>query len=632
MPFWKLKIEKSITKSCLLFGHSFQFTSKKVTQYLLGTRETTEIFKLYELRYLLLKIYPLIHNLFHNPRNNLRLKFQTFWNLPGLNSARTLKFSSSTTKTKIIPSKVFEPFKNGFSFIVKRKNVPPQILFASVTPSFSDIISNAAQICNMPWHTNRWLSGSITAAISYPSDKLIWQYLQDLTQKNVFQSTFAQWGHNKENEEKIKEKIEHYKKSRWPSLIIVPDISNNTMILKEARKVGLPVIGLVNSNCLLEIDYPIFAQEETQQSVHFFCHFLAILIAKEAVFLQHKRYTLQKALQKVVQKIDTPKLTETKKKGLPFKNLKTFIELQKIKEPWKKPFFFKIILPWRKRISKRYLLTKKIHKFHPLLSNDFFKPKKKGKKFSPYLNISSMLSKNSLSLRKQLPWKLSRKKKIKKMPKNFFFETVFTEAGRTRISSGTRGTRISSGTRGTRISSGTRGTTKLYMDWYLSKNSKTLKQKNYSPVRDVENNSFLFKNEYKRKILQKNKQKIFPNQEKKQIFQKLRNFLWFSKTMHRLKIYRKFFPKTFPFATTSYYFRNSLQQWSQHFKWRDHPVLVKSVLKIKLHTEKEEDKNWRYNYLPKKNDISKNKYKHRVQKRSPKNTWKMWAKQHYQCL
>ena len=66
------------------------------------------------------------------------------------------------------------------------------------------------------------------------------------------------------------------------------------MILQETQKVGLPVIGLVNSHCRNEIDYPIFAQDQTFQSVYFFCHFLATLIAKEMVYIQHKRYTLQK--------------------------------------------------------------------------------------------------------------------------------------------------------------------------------------------------------------------------------------------------------------------------------------------------------------------------------------------------
>lgn len=63
--------------------------------------------------------------------------------------------------------------------------------------------------------------------------------------------------------------------------MIIPDIVNNGMILSEIQKVGLPVLGLVNSDCSVEIDYPIFAQDQTFSSIHFFCHFLATLIAKE---------------------------------------------------------------------------------------------------------------------------------------------------------------------------------------------------------------------------------------------------------------------------------------------------------------------------------------------------------------
>jgi len=74
------------------------------------------------------------------------------------------------------------------------------------------------------------------------------------------------------------------------------------MILKEAQKVGLPIMGLVNSKCYFEIEYPIFAQDQTAQSIHFFCHFLAVLIAKEAIFTQHKRYTLQKTFSKTEKK------------------------------------------------------------------------------------------------------------------------------------------------------------------------------------------------------------------------------------------------------------------------------------------------------------------------------------------
>ena len=70
------------------------------------------------------------------------------------------------------------------------------------------------------------------------------------------------------------------------------------MIVREAKKINLPVVGMVNSHCSVEIDYPIFAQDQTIESVHFFCYFLATLIAKENLYLQHKRYILQKTLTK----------------------------------------------------------------------------------------------------------------------------------------------------------------------------------------------------------------------------------------------------------------------------------------------------------------------------------------------
>ena len=150
------------------------------------------------------------------------------------------------------------------------------------------------------WHIikKRWLNGSITAAIAYPFDKKLWFNAQDIIQKNISYFFRQQWGSNKENIAKSKEKNQFYGHSRWPSLIIIPDISNNEMILSEITKVGLPVIGLVNSQCHFEIDYPIFAQDQSFSSVHFFCHFLATLIAKEMVYSEHKRYITQRAYVK----------------------------------------------------------------------------------------------------------------------------------------------------------------------------------------------------------------------------------------------------------------------------------------------------------------------------------------------
>ena len=70
---WKFNKHKLVTENCLILGHYPKLTSQKIATYLLGTRGIREIFKLYELRYLVLRIYPLIHNFFYNPRLNSKL-------------------------------------------------------------------------------------------------------------------------------------------------------------------------------------------------------------------------------------------------------------------------------------------------------------------------------------------------------------------------------------------------------------------------------------------------------------------------------------------------------------------------------------------------------------------------------
>jgi len=67
-------LNKLVSDNCLSFGRSPKLNNRKITHYLSGTRQKVDIFNLYEMRYLLLKVYPLIHNLFLQQRINLKKK------------------------------------------------------------------------------------------------------------------------------------------------------------------------------------------------------------------------------------------------------------------------------------------------------------------------------------------------------------------------------------------------------------------------------------------------------------------------------------------------------------------------------------------------------------------------------
>jgi hypothetical protein len=108
------------------------------------------------------------------------------------------------------------------------------------------------------------------------------------------------------------------------------------------------VLGLVNSHCTFEIDYPIFAQDQSFSSVYFFCYFLSTLIAKEMAYSQHKHYTLQNIQRQIKKKINL---------FAPKENKKSFQELilqQQIEPYFKDGFFFRNIVPALKKKSKRH--------------------------------------------------------------------------------------------------------------------------------------------------------------------------------------------------------------------------------------------------------------------------------------
>jgi hypothetical protein len=129
------------------------------------------------------------------------------------------------------------------------------------------------------------------------------------------------------------------------------------MIVKEAKKINLPIMGMVNSHCNVEIDYPIFAQDQTLQSVHFFCCFLATLIAKEHVYFQHKRYILQQSLLKSPKNLKPGSSTYSNfflKRLIKFQN--KVIRVSQYRFYNDKALFFRALKPMRKKkmIQKKF--------------------------------------------------------------------------------------------------------------------------------------------------------------------------------------------------------------------------------------------------------------------------------------
>jgi ribosomal protein S2 len=531
---WKEMIQKLVVENCLTFGQHSRLTSKKVTKYLVGTRATTEIFKLYELRYLLLKIYPLIHNLFYNPRLNSYLEKKTIPNfLLQKISTSTLHgkpiFKNKPSSKIILNSKKKKQNfkKTKFSFKLKQKNLLPQILFATTTPAFASIVKHAAQICNMPWHQNRWFNGFMTAGMPLTAKKNLWNFLGDSTQNQIYQYVRSKWDINKNNYEKIREKNIYSGQSRWPSLLLIPDLSNNSMIVAEAKKLNLPIVGMVNSHCSLEIDYPIFAQDQTIQSVHFFCYFMATLIAKENVYLQHKRHTLQKVVRKPLTITNNlysrEKNAFVQKRVVKFQNLVWKVNKKNF---WNKSLFFQGIKPIRKKqLVRQRLLTR------------------------PYF-FSTALTKKRLSPFQKYLSEHTPPPKLRFRLLHLYLKSLTQSINSTRISM---------------------VLIKKLIDFYMLKGDK------------IKTNS-LINIEKKNRYFKRRSVYFWNVQEKQKIWTQLQHYAKINKIIDkqwRNPIYK---PKRRFWLHSNYYWV-ALQQWHNDLKWSGQKYILNSIIMPKVHLD-----------------------------------------------
>lgn len=278
-----------ILQNCLPLGKQARFTSKNVAQYLLGSRNDYDLFKFNEIKHLLLKFTPLIEVLF---RSKLVLQAK-------IGTSRKVRYGKPTPpKDPDRYQEWYERMKNvriakhnkiSYYHPVENKR-PIKILFASINPMYAEIINDAAISCQMSAHTNRWLCGSITAN-SKPLKQRLWikKELTNFKGKTSYQRQFDKtFSENKEAKEQ-RYLWHNLNTMSRPALAIIPDINNNDMILREAVAKMIPVVGLVNSDEATRITYPIFGNSASAQVVHFFCSFLAVLLAKAFVHQKYKQ-------------------------------------------------------------------------------------------------------------------------------------------------------------------------------------------------------------------------------------------------------------------------------------------------------------------------------------------------------
>ena len=208
-----------------------------------------------------------------------------------------------------------EMIKPALKFIegVAAKN--NKILFVGTKRTATDIIKNEANRCSMPYVNERWLGGMLT---NYKTIRSSITRLENL-QRQKEDGTFSKL--TKKEGLKIQRDIDRLEKSiggvtemgGLPDALFIIDVNRESIAVSEASKMGIPIVGVVDSNSNPEgIDYVIPGNDDSIRSIALFTEAVADACLKGSEAATGLKQEEPQSGPAIVRKVETkePETTE----------------------------------------------------------------------------------------------------------------------------------------------------------------------------------------------------------------------------------------------------------------------------------------------------------------------------------
>lgn len=152
------------------------------------------------------------------------------------------------------------------------------VMFVGTKKQAQEGIREQADRCEMPYVNERWLGGTLTNFVTIRErlrrlDELV-KMEEDTAWENMTKKTIL---HLKREKEKLTASIGGLRRmNRLPEAVFVVDGRKEALAIKEARKLGIPIVGLIDTNSDPdEVDYIIPGNDDAIRSVNLIIRVIA---------------------------------------------------------------------------------------------------------------------------------------------------------------------------------------------------------------------------------------------------------------------------------------------------------------------------------------------------------------------
>ena len=188
--------------------------------------------------------------------------------------------------------KTLKMFKEASKFVQDLANDGRIVLFVGTKRQAQDAIAEEAQRCGMFYINQRWLGGLLTNWVTVQKSVKRLKELDEMATDGRYELLPKKEVIKLERERKhLQANLAGIKNmSRLPDAVFVIDSNKEQIAVREARKLGIPVVAVVDTNCdPSEVDYVIPGNDDALRAIRLFTSKISESIAEGAQLMTDKQ-------------------------------------------------------------------------------------------------------------------------------------------------------------------------------------------------------------------------------------------------------------------------------------------------------------------------------------------------------
>jgi len=168
--------------------------------------------------------------------------------------------------------------RDAYAFIKTMVADGGNVLFVGTKRSAREAIREQAERCEMPFVSYRWLGGMLTNYKTVRQSVKRLKELEQMAEDGDFEKLTKKEGLGLSREqEKLERSLGGIKKmNSLPDVLFIVDVDHEDIAVREARKLSIPVVAVVDTNCSPDsVDYVIPGNDDAMRAINLYSTLIA---------------------------------------------------------------------------------------------------------------------------------------------------------------------------------------------------------------------------------------------------------------------------------------------------------------------------------------------------------------------